>query len=255
MRNIIIALLYPALMLSQTDSKYMDYRFEGDSLVLSGGVNPREYSFPVAEKKTIFDYELFAIMDDPQSKTPHPLRHWMVPIIVYVDPAIDRRIKKDFQAFVNSFPVVDNLSIEITTKRAQANYFITYTDQQIIDRNKTYTGITYQLLTDYRNKIYAATLAINPGQITTNEEQMRRLRLFFFNSLGQFCILSAPENSLFSEDYAPSGQFSAVDTSVLRFHYNFINDNPVTADIFKKLVRAYSKINKPAAGKVKIILP
>ena len=236
----------------------MDFHFESDSLVLTGGVDAREYFFPVADLKTIYDYELLAIIDDPKSTPRQPLRHWIVPIKVYLDPKLDSSLKKDFAAFVSIFPAVENLSIEVVTKRENANYMISYTDENLKPQpsDSTYLGITYSLMTDLSYKIYGGSLIINPKQIPDIKEQIRKLRIFFFNSLGQFCILPSRENILFSSKYSPVPFFSEKDATLLRFHYNFINRHPVTSTTFEELFRAYRKLNDlPDGGKVKITLP
>lgn len=232
-----------------TDRIYQDFLFNNDSLVLSGGVNPKEFSLINIKKELYYDYYRHVFTKSSDGEYTYT-GHWSVPIKIYMDKRIDKSIKEDFVRFALFLPKIERLSISFVTNKEDANYYI-YPVNEALDEFELdfYKGITYRLISDSSNKYYGGRLFFNPEQLKDNNVIKTRLRQFFFSTLGGFCIRGElGEDSLLSENYVMSRTISEYDYTILRFHYGLYNENPLGYPELKKLLK---KINTTTFTNVK----
>lgn len=237
-----LLLLYTGFLNAQPDNSenrlYQDYSFENDSLVISGGVNPKEFSLLNLKKELHYDYyrHIFTrVSNGDYSKT----KHWSVPIKIYLDSKVPKDVQEDFIQFVTFLPKFEKLTISFVSNKKDANFYIYPVTKKIDDFELDfYKGITFSLLTDESNKFYGGRILFNPNQLENNTVLKTKLRQFFFASLGSFCIRNElGTDSLLSENYQWSRTISKYDYTILRFHYGLYNKNPIGYLELKKLLQ------------------
>ncbi|CAM3622648.1 hypothetical protein FSS13T_18260 [Flavobacterium saliperosum S13] len=217
---------------------YQDYAFTDDSLVMSGGVNPKEFSLLNLKKEFHYDYyrHIFTrVSSGDYSKT----KHWSVPIKIYLDSKIPKDVQDDFIQFVTFLPKIEKLTISFVRNKKESNFYIYPVTEKLDDFELDfYKGITFSLLTDESNKFYGGRILFNPNQLKDNTVLKTKLRQFFFASLGNFCIRNElGTDSLLSENYQWSRTISNYDYTILRFHYGLYNKNAIGYPELKKLLQ------------------
>ncbi|WP_035677797.1 hypothetical protein [Flavobacterium limnosediminis] len=216
---------------------YQNYKYENDSLVLLDGIPSDEFSLVNIRKEFIYDYycQAFTKLDNGDYSK---LKHWSVPIKIYLDKSIDKTIREDFTQFVKFLPKIERLSVSIVSNKNDANYYVGPVTKHIAAYDDDfYTGITFSLLTDSSDKFYGGKLIFNPKQLKNDTDIKTKLRQYFFASLGSFGFWDEfEENSLLSKDYVNTRTISKYDYTFLYRHYTLYNKNPIGNPELNKLL-------------------
>ena len=200
-----------------------------------------------ADKGILYVYNFCAFNS---SKKVSELKQWSVPIVVYFDKNIPKKIVSDFHHFYSQVKGVKNLEIGFTSDINKANYYIKSTSKIINGYSDEYkfksneekensilTGATYNINTDKNNKFYAGTLSINHNKIRTPSFNKQLKQLFFLSLFNSFLNNYVDKSSLLSKQYEDSTILSKYDLSLLKIHYSIIYDQKVNRNTFKILLQ------------------
>ena len=170
-------------------------------------------------------------------------KQWNSEIIIYLDKELPKSTAKAFKKFIKSLPEINNLRISSTRNKNESNYLITTTEEKIFSDNHpresyAYNHITYNLYADKNSKFYGGILKINLNAMTDRRLIIKKLKQFFFMSLGQFTLDNRLKvNSLLNYDYDNNSKISEEDVELLLLHYMRIHDVPLNCYFFSKYIK------------------
>ena len=154
-------------VLAQTASNFESVNYQkckiiDDTLVYSEGTKSNEYY--VAKTSLDFDleykYAAFAEYSDSKSDNYESviLKHWSAPLRIYIDKAIDNKIKKKFRHYIKQFSKYKVIDMKIVNDIKVSNYTVKTTDVKLEIKKATkkaypfYEGISYNFISDENNK-------------------------------------------------------------------------------------------------------
>lgn len=182
----------------------------------------------------------------------YKITQWNSDLRIYLSKNIPKKVRKEITRFFssNDFNSIQNLKISFVNKLSKANYYVKVVDYEINGYNKDYyfsnderrnkhilTGATYNLITDNNYKFYGCTLRINPKNIESDIDYIRRLKRLIFKSLGNFIGINFKNNnSLLNYNYLNETSLSDFDKSILNIHYQRIYNSPINLKKFNQLI-------------------
>ncbi|WP_298899201.1 hypothetical protein [uncultured Psychroserpens sp.] len=229
--------------------------FKSDSLVIVKRktiIDPSKYAtnnkFDI---KTLNRYRV-SVFYYTNSKTNHTYyaKQWNVPILIYIDKSFPKQLKKSLKQFLSVFDSVDNLNISITSNINKANYYVkptkklftnnSYKFENEIDKKKfAFNNGDYTILSSGDEKIKGCILELNTHLEVDIKILENNLKQLFFLSLGRFFVIHRDKD--ISSYLCPTYQFqdhiSPSDLNILKMHYNYIYEFPVSDTEFSKLTK------------------
>jgi hypothetical protein len=225
---------------------YQKCKIINDTLVYSEGTNTNDYYVAKANPDFDLQYRYIAFAEYSDSKSDKRdaiiLRHWSTPLRIYIDKSIDDKIKKKFRLYIKQFSKYNIIDIKIVNDIKLSNYIVKTTDEKIEIKNATkdaypfYEGITYSFTSDTNNKFIFGSLLININQVKDKELQFKKLKQYFYLSLGNFIgQYDLPQNSMLSIYYQTNEEINDFDLKILKHHYYFYNKNTIDVSIYNKI--------------------
>ncbi|WP_439152422.1 hypothetical protein [Winogradskyella sp.] len=168
----------------------------------------------------------------PKNKRIAQALQWNSDILVYLDKSIPKKTRKRFVNFFKQINGINNFRIAFSKKLKNANYLIRVSDSTIpnkktktkeYDEYHPFSKVTYNLLNDNNDKLYAGILEIDKSVLHNDSLTLKKLKQMFFMSLGAFVMITyMPYESLLSPTYESSEKISELDLKLLRTHYYYI---------------------------------
>ncbi|WP_299335351.1 hypothetical protein [uncultured Psychroserpens sp.] len=230
--------------------------FKKDSLVII----PRETkldssSFIVnnkIDKKLLNRYKISVFYySNAKSRYPYYVKQWNAPIVIYMDKALPKQLRKSVKLFISNFEGIDNLNITITKNKNKANYYIKPTDKIFINKSYIFENYyeeerfafnngDYVILPSENQQIQGCILELNLNTHLSIDILESNLKQLFFLSLGRFFVIHNDRDvtSYLSPFYEPQNNLSMSDLTMLKIHYSHIYEFPTTSTEFNNLLKA-----------------
>jgi hypothetical protein len=185
------------------------------------------------------------------SKTKY-LTQWKSEVKIFLSKELSNDLKKGFIDYIGTFPELKNLKISLVKKKEDANYFIKgtsnfksahdeskYTVEQL--KKNIYYNLNYQIQSD-GNGIKSCVLTFDPNRIFDEPTFLRRLKVVFFVTLGQFRHRRwIKGNSLTKIGNDSIQGLSDFDKRLLGYHYQHLYSELIDSKRFAKSYNRYEK--------------
>ena len=252
MKKIFVLLFFISnTVFAQTSSNFESVNYQkckiiNDTLVYTEGTKINDYYVAKANSDFDFQYKYVAFAESFDSKTDKYeaiiLKHWSAPLRIYLDKSIDDKIKKKFRLYIKQFSKYNIIDMKIVNDIKLSNYIVKTTDVKIEIKNATkdaypfYEGITYSFTSDANNKFIFGSLLLNTNQVKDKEIQFKKLKQYFYLSLGNFIGQhDLPQDSMLSIGYKTNEIISDFDLKILKHHYYFFNKNAIDVSVYNKI--------------------
>lgn len=180
------------------------------------------------------------------------LRQWKSEIKVYLSRKLDKKLRKKFKDYVNSFPQLDNFKVSVVKHLEHANYYIKgtrdfksifegkeYTEKTI--RKSLYNNLNYKIKRD-GDGFKSCVLTFHPDKIDDQESFLRRLKKVFFITTGQFQQnYWLKTKSLLNRKMDSIDDLTDFDRRLLRYHYEQLYQSSINVQTFIEKYADYKK--------------
>lgn len=250
--------------LTQKDSANFMFRNEDTLVLVKNDYKPfdendmvrvpyteKDSAFLNIYKSTVYNTDGYNGRNKPTSKL------WIEDIKIYFEKSVPRKHRKNLLKFAEILSTdVDSLKITEVNKRGKSNFLVYYIngeeDYNFEPRIKDKVS-SYYLTWNGKQQITGASIKIDSRYLTNEDEQLNKLKVLFFGTLGYF--RSTPRvasNSLVSNSNIKK-ELTSIDREILKYHYDFGICKGTTIDSFEKNHKNFRKMREDEPNSEMII--
>lgn len=248
---------YKKLNKPLTDKDSLNFMFRnGDTLVLA----PNDYEpfdshdgvrVPFTEKDSSF-LKIYKSIVYPSNKNNSRKksisRLWVQDVKIYFEKTVPLKHREGLMGFAKDLSRdIDSLNIVEVNKRGKSNYLIYYLnteDDYDFDARIINKEAGYFISWNGKQQFTRASLKVDTRNIPNEEQQLNKLKKFFFGSLGFFSTTDmVPLNSLISRNDR-NKEITDIDREILKYHYDFGICKGTSLESFEESHEHYWELKK-----------